>query len=245
MKIGIIGVGNVGATLVKKLSQLGHHVKMTNASGLNKLTGLAQETGALAVEASEVATDVGMLIITIPLRAVPELPKNLWGKLANDVIVVDTCNYYPMRDGEIAEVNSGMTESAWVESQIGRPVIKAFNSILANSLLVSARPKGAAARVALPISGQDPAAKQLVASLIDAMGFDSLDAGTIADSWRHQPASPAYCTDYDRMDLEVALARAVKSSLPQTRDDSVVRFLASAQTAPLPDAIRLNRELFA
>ena len=195
MKIGIIGAGEIGGTLIRQYSKAGHSVKMANSSGIEKLKSLALETGASAVTLADVVTDVDVIVIAIPLIGILKLPQQLFKNTSANTTIVDTCNYYPIRDGRIEDIENGMPESVWVSNQIQRPVIKAYNSILDGSLVYSGLTKGDPLRLALPISGDDKQSKDLVSTLIDDSGFDSLDYGTLQDSWRQQPGSPVYCTD--------------------------------------------------
>ena len=138
----------------------------------------------------------------------PELPEDLFVGVPDDVVVVDTGNYYPQRDGRLDEIERGTTESRWVSRQLGRPVIKAFNNIYAKHLLERGKPKGAADRIALPVAGDDPRGKGIVMRLVDELGFDPVDAGTLDESWRQQPGTPVYATDLDAAAARRALADA-------------------------------------
>src|SRR5215213_160990 len=142
MKIGVIGTGQIGGTLVRQYSKAGHRVKMTNSSGIEKLESLAVETGALAVTLTDVVTNVDIVVIAIPLIGILKLPKHLFKDASTNTTVIDTCNYYPIRDGRIEDIENGMPESVWVANQLQRPVIKAYNSILAESLVESSDPEG-------------------------------------------------------------------------------------------------------
>src|SRR6266852_3361283 len=193
MNIGVIGTGDIGAVIIRKLRHAGYSVKMANSRGPESLKDLAENTGAIPVSVEQVVQDVDMLFIVLPQKSIPELPKGLLNKAKKETIVIDVGNYYPFRDGRIDEIENGLTESGWVERQLGRPVVKVFNTIIAKALAEAGRPAGSRDRVALPISGDDPKAKEIVAQVIDRIGFDSVDAGTIADSWRQQPGSPVYC----------------------------------------------------
>src|SRR3989337_4346377 len=121
MKIGIIGAGEIGGTLTRQYAKAGHSVKVTNASGIEKLKKLADETGALPVELNDVTKDVEVLVISIPFVAVQNLPKELFNNVSENITIIDTCNYYPIVSGVIPEVVKGMHESVWVARQIGRP----------------------------------------------------------------------------------------------------------------------------
>jgi predicted dinucleotide-binding enzyme len=125
------------------------------------------------------------------------------------VIVVDTCNYYPrQRDGRIDAIEDGVPESRWVAQQIGHAVIKAFNNIYAAHLMENGLPEGSAERIALPVCGDDARGKAAVMDLVEELGFDAVDAGTIDESWRQQPGTPVYAADFDRDGVERALAGA-------------------------------------
>jgi predicted dinucleotide-binding enzyme len=192
MKIGIIGAGHIGSTLTRRLTKLGHDVTVANSRGPDTLEGLATETGARAATVEEAAKDKELVIITIPEKAVRELPKGLLGAADSKTVVVDTGNYYPQRDGKIEEIESGTTESRWVSKQLGRPVVKAFNTIYAHQLLDNGRPVGDRERIAIPVAADDPNAKAVVSRLVDELGFDPVDAGPLDESWRQQPGTPVY-----------------------------------------------------
>ena len=216
MKIGIIGAGNIGATLTRRLRGLGHEVSVANSRGPHSLKDLAQETGATAVPVHEAARGNDVVIVTIPEKNIPQLPHDLFAGVPEIVVVVDTGNYYPrQRDGRIESIENGLPESQWVADQLRRPVVKAFNKIYAQHLLERGKPKGAAGRIALPVAGDDPKAKSVVMHLVDELGFDPVDAGTLADSWRQQPGSPVYANDYDAPGVRQALSEAKNQRAPE------------------------------
>jgi len=217
VKIGIIGAGNIGGTLTRRFRALGHDVFVANSRGPETLAALAKDTGAIAVPVSEAARGTEVVIVTIPEKNVPSLPKNLFAAAGGDTVVVDTGNYYPQRDGRIDEIEAGTTESRWVARQLGRPVVKAFNTIYAKHLFERGQPKGTAGRIALPIAGEDVRAKGVVLRLLDELGFDGVDAGTLDESWRQQPGSPVYGADLDADGVRRALAEASKERPPGFR----------------------------
>lgn len=218
MKIGIIGAGMIGGALARRLTALGHTVFVANSRGPETLAALAAETGATAVSASVAARSGELVVVTIPLKNVPSLPRDLFAGVPESVVVVDTCNYYPrQRDGRIDAIEAGMLESRWVERQLGRPVIKAFNNIYAQHLQTQGKPEGAPGRIALPVAGDDEKAKALVLHLVDELGFDGVDAGGLDESWRQQPATPVYVKDYDAAGVRRALAEAEKVRKPEWR----------------------------
>jgi predicted dinucleotide-binding enzyme len=217
MKIGIIGAGMIGGTLARRLAQLGHDVAIANSRGPETLTALASEAGARAVTAAEAAKSGEIVVVTIPEKAVKDLPSDLFAGVPSDVVVVDTGNYYPARDGSIPPVEQGQPESAWVAERIGRPVIKAFNNIFFKSLLEKGAPRGSEGRVAIPVAGDSAAAKAKVMQLIEELGFDAVDAGGLDESWRQQPGTPCYTGDLTAPDLKRALASAERNRVPEYR----------------------------
>lgn len=218
MKIGIIGAGQIGGTLTRRLRALGHEVYVANSRGPETLAGLAAETGAHAVTAKEAARSGEVVVVTIPQANIRKLPKDLFEGVPDSVVVVDTGNYYPrQRDGRIEEIEAGMPESRWVEGQLGRPVVKAFNNIYARHLMERGQPKGTPGRIALPVAGDDQRAKQVVMRLIDELGFDSVDAGGLDESWRQQPGTPVYTADLDAQGVRRALAEAGRERKPEFR----------------------------
>jgi predicted dinucleotide-binding enzyme len=216
MRIGIIGAGNIGGTLTRRLTALGHDVSVANSRGPETLRDLAAETGANAVTVVEAARDQDLVVVTIPEKNVPGLPSDLFVRTGDDVVVVDTGNYYPrQRDGRIDEIEDGMVESRWVEQQLGRPVVKAFNNIYAQHLLEKGRPTGIHGRIALPVSGDGEAARAVVLGLVEELGFDAVDAGGLDESWRQQPGTPVYATDLDADGVHRALAEATPDRKPE------------------------------
>jgi len=218
MKIGIIGAGHIGGTLTRRRSELGHKVFVANSRGPETPAKLAAETGATAVSVKEAARIGDVVVVTIPEKNIPSLPTDLFAGTAASVVVVDTGNYYPQqRDGRIEGIEAGTTESRWVSQQLGRPVIKAFNNIYAEHLLKKGSPAGTPDRIALPVAGDDTAAKAVVLKLVDELGFDGVDAGGLDDSWKQQPGTPVYGADLDAEGVRRALSEARKDRAPEWR----------------------------
>jgi hypothetical protein len=218
MKIGIIGAGQIGGTLTRRLAKLGHEVSVANSRGPESLAELADETGAKAVTAKEAAHAGEVVIVTIPEAKVPNLPKDLFAGVPESVVVVDTGNYYPRhRDGKIAGIEEGLPESRWVEKQLGRRVVKAFNNIYAKHLMENGKPAGSPGRIALPVAGDDQRAKDVIIKLLDELGFDGVDAGGLDESWRQQPGTPVYTTDLDAEGVRAALAKPTPGRRPEWR----------------------------
>lgn len=242
MKIGIIGAGKIGGALIRQYSRAGHSVKMANSSETEKLKNLALETGASAVTLADVVTDVDVIVISIPLIGILKLPQRLLKNTSANTAIIDTCNYYPIRDGIIEDIEDGMPESVWVSNQLQRPVIKAYNSIFAGSLVDSGLTKGTASRLALPISGDDKPSKDLVSILVDDSGFDSLDYGSLQDSWRQQPGSPVYCTDLTLTQLKKSIEKTRKELLPERRELGLT-FIMTHDPELWMDCVKHNRKI--
>ena len=229
MKIGIIGAGNIGGTLARRFTEVGHEVFLANSRGPETLAGLAAETGAKPVTAEQAARSGDVVVVTIPEGKIERLPSDLFAGVPDSVVVIDTGNYYPrQRDGRIEAIEAGTPESVWVAKQLGRPVIKAFNNIYADHLGNMGKPRGTPGRIALPVAGDDERAKAVVMTLVDELGFDPVDTGTLDESWRQQPATPVYAEDLDARGVRDALARASKQRSPE--------FTGSAQSPGTFDA---------
>ncbi|OUJ72183.1 NADPH-dependent F420 reductase [Hymenobacter crusticola] len=207
MNIGIIGAGYIGSTLAGRLTALGHTVVIANSRGPETLQAVAEKTGATPVTAHEAARSGEIVIVTIPLKNIPELPNDLFEGVSDDVVVIDTSNYYPLlRDGHMAEFDGDLTESEWVQQHLGRPVVKVFNNISFTSLGSAGKPAGAPGRIGLPVSGDNAASKQKVMQLVDELGFDAVDGGSLHESWRQQPGSPIYGTDSPAAEIQKQFA---------------------------------------
>lgn len=151
----------------------------------------------------------------------------------------------PGRDGVIDEIEAGLTESEWTSRVLGRPVTKAFNNILTGRIIDGGLPKGSENRIALPVSGEDLKAKQLVIALMDDMGFDGIDAGPLSESWRQEPVTPAYCTDYNVDGLKTALASADRARSSHLRDLSMEKAFSLPPGSPASEIVRIVRGLTA
>jgi len=216
VRIGIIGAGLIGGTLTRRLRELGHEVSVANSRSPETLADLAAETGATAVWARDAATDADLVIVSIPQKNVPDLADGIVDARNPGAPVIETNNYYPQqRDGEIAAIEDGQVESAWVAEQIGAPVFKVFNGIWWKHLLGSGKPAGAPNRIALPIAGDDGPGRDLVHDLVEQLGFDPVHAGPISDSWRQQPGTPVYGKDFDVEKTVKALAEASPERTPE------------------------------
>lgn len=246
MKIGIIGVGNIGRSLVLRLSRAGHDVTVANSRGPETIAAEVLAHGARAVTAPEAVQGAGVVILSVPLSALPGIAP-LLSELPESVTVVDTSNYYPGRDGADL-LPLGTVESRWVTEQLGRPVVKAWNSIGAASLAEKGVPAGTPGRIALPVAGDRKQDKQRAMALVEDTGFDAHDAGSVDDSWRQQPGIPCYGTDLTRGELPEALTAADLERAPRRRDifvDAAVERLGDGATNP--DAawgVALARVLF-
>lgn len=206
MKIGVIGAGFIGRALARVAVRNAHQVMISNSRGpetlISTAVALRCETGTVA----EAAAFGEVVILAIPLKAYQELnPRDFEGK-----VVLDADNYYPQRDGAIAALDrhEATTSGLLAQRLRGARVVKAFNAILQEDIERDAKPRGAPGRRALPIAGDDAEAKRIAADLVDQFGFDPVDAGSLADSWRFERAMPAYCAPLDTRQLRDALASA-------------------------------------
>lgn len=244
MKVGIIGAGNIGGTIARKLVAAGHSVKLAGSKGPDDIREKAEKIGAKPVASEDAVKDVEVIVLSIPFASIPEVAK-LFAEVPKDVVLIDTSNYYPQFGTRIPQVEEGKPESVWSSEQLGRPVVKTFNAALAKTLADGGKPAGAAGRFAMPVAGDDQHAKAVAQQLVDAAGFDPLDAGDLAGSWRQQPGTPAYCTELTVSELRIALASAVKDDAPQKRDALMAEF-SGAKTPPSHETIiARNREVTA
>jgi predicted dinucleotide-binding enzyme len=210
MLIAIIGAGQIGGTLTRRLTELGHQVRVANSRAPETLADLVAETGATAVWAADAAAGADLVIVSIPQKNVVDLAPGIVSGAKAGAPVLETNNYYPkQRDGLIAGIEDGTPESVWVARQLGVPVIKVFNGIWWKHLLEKGRPKGDDARFALPIAGADGPGKEIAFALVEELGFDAVDGGSLEESWRQEPGTPVYGKRYDVAGTVQALAEAV------------------------------------
>ena len=228
MRIGIIGAGSMGGILARHLVKPGHQVSIANSRSPDSLTALAAEIGATPVSVAEAAQAGEIVILAIPTKAVADLPQRLFANVPSSVVAIDIGNYHPeLRDGHIDAIDRGMLDSQWVAQQIGYPVIKAFNNVLAKSLLEKGVPRGTRGRIALSVYGDSSDAKAAVFRLVDDLGFEPVDGGVLDDSWRQQPGTPAYCRDLEAAALSRALAEADRSRIAEYRAEQEARIRMS------------------
>ncbi len=198
--VGLIGSGNIGSTVARLAVNAGHDVVLSNSRGPDTLREMAAELGprARAATGQEAVTAADIVLVSVPLKAYPRLSGlPLAGK-----VVMDTGNYYPQRDGQIPELDTkSLTDSEYLLGHLpGSRVVKVFNNIFFKHLLNLARSTGAADRSALPIAGDSSEAKAAVTEFLDSIGYGTVDAGSLADSWRQQPGTPVYATPYGSFD---------------------------------------------
>ncbi|WP_407330319.1 NADPH-dependent F420 reductase [Pantoea sp. S18] len=244
MKIGIIGAGNIGATLANKLSVQGHDVKLANSRGPESIADLARKVGALAVDRQEAVREVDVIILSIPFDKHTELA-DLMRDVPESVIVIDTSNYYPFRDGDIIEIREGKPESVYASETVQRHLIKAWNAVLAETLKVKGQDAGSPSRIAIPVAGDDSAAKSVVMELVCQSGFDAFDAGMLSESWRQQPGTPAYCTELNAAELRAALQAADKDRAPLNRDALIREFMSAGDHLTHDVIVKRNRAVTA
>ena len=217
MKIGIIGAGNIGRILAERLARAGHEVSIANSREPETVDASALGTGARAVWAADAATDADVVIVSVNFGQIPAMA-DLVAKAPAGAVIIDTSNYFPLRDGVIDAVEGGLVESEWVQQQYGRPIVKAWNTITTASFRDKAYSTDPATRIALPIVADDDAQRAVGMRLVEETGFDAFDAGVIADSWRQQPGSPVYTNDLTADQLPEALDRAQRDRSSLRRD---------------------------
>jgi predicted dinucleotide-binding enzyme len=204
MRIGIVGAGNIGRGLTRLATAAGYQVSISNSRGPESLTELALDPGVDARTVAEAVAESDLVVVSVPFTRVFTLdPTPFQGR-----IVVDTNNYYPMRDGQILELDEWRTTTSGLVQDhfAGASVVKAFNAILASDLVA---PFGLPGQLrALPIAGDDAAALEGVTEFHRHLGFDVHVAGPIAESWRFERAKPAYCIPLNRTELQIALTSA-------------------------------------
>jgi predicted dinucleotide-binding enzyme len=218
--IGFIGCGMIGSTVARLSVAAGHQVALSNSRGPETLQDLVAELGPLATAATpaQVAEAGDLVVVSIPVKAISDVPaKPLAGKP-----VLDTGNYYPQRDGQIEVLDNGaLTSSGLLQRYLpDAHVVKVFNNIYYKHLESLTRPSGAPDRTALPIAGDDAAAKAAVTAYLDSIGYDTVDGGTLADSWHQEPGTPVYGAPYGPFSSETgrpADAATIRAALAAAR----------------------------
>jgi predicted dinucleotide-binding enzyme len=248
MNIGILGTGNIGKTLIQRLSAAGHNVKFANSRGPETIDADVRSLGGRAVTAREAAQGVDIVILSVPLNRIPDLAP-LIADLPPSTLVIDTSNYYPQRDGVIGAIEGGQVESRWVAERLGRPVAKAWNAISADSFATKSKPAGSPEQIAIPVAADSDHDRNVAMALVEETGLDPIDAGSLAESWRQQPGTPCYCTDLTRNEMPAALAAADAARSPKRRDLSLAavmeRLSGTGETNPDSEyMVRLGRALF-
>ncbi|PPG27220.1 NADPH-dependent F420 reductase [Pseudoclavibacter sp. RFBB5] len=246
MKIGIIGAGAIGATLAQRLSAAGHDVAIANSRHPDTIDREALSTGARAVHASEVTSGADVVIVSVNMSNVPDVA-TLVRAAPEAAVIIDTSNYYPLRDGHIPALDDGQVESLWVAEHYGRPAVKAWNMITAQSFTERATAPGTAGRVAIAVAGDDATSKEVAMTLVDQTGFDPFDAGSLPESWRQQPGTPAYCTDHTTAELPGVLNKADATRSGRRRDLAIAAVIERSEAEGPVSAdylVRLNRAIY-
>jgi len=246
MRIGLLGTGFMGKHLARKLAAAGHHVKVANSRGPDSITADVLETGAHAATADDALTDIDVAILAMPHPGFEKIRAQV-AALPQDTVVIDISNYFPGRDPVNPVLEAGKAETEWAQEYFGRPLVKAWNTIGMASFETKGCPKGEAGRIALPVSGDRAADREVAIALVDDTGFDGFDAGVISDSWRQQPGSPVYITDLTYGEIGPALASGERERLPKRRDLSAMVFAERVGERASPDVetvVRIARALF-
>lgn len=243
MKIGIIGTGAIGGTLAKKISDAGHQVKVANTRDMATLKEIAADLGAEAATLEDVVNDVEVIILSIPTKAYKDLPETLFQNVPEAVPILDTANYYQLRDGEMPEL-TGKVESIYVSEVLGRPVVKIFNNMLAYTLEHKGKQAGETGRIAISVAGDNEEHKKIVAGLVDQIGFDTVDGGSLAESWRQELGSPAYCTDLSKAEMKEALELVKKEKIPAAKELVLSKFQNLKAAPSHEELVAINRSVY-
>ncbi|WSQ06646.1 NAD(P)-binding domain-containing protein [Streptomyces sp. NBC_01231] len=244
MKIGVIGTGSIGMTLTRRFSAGGHDVQVANSRGPETIAPDVLEFGARAATAADAVQGKEVVILSVPFGQIPAVAA-LFASVPSETVVIDTSNYWRNISGVIEAVENGQVESLWVAEQLGRPIVKAWNAALAGTLETKGVPAGTPGRIALPVAADSDEARRVGMRLVDESGFAPFDAGVLADSWRQQPMTPAYCTELGLDDLRPALEAADRTEARRNRDRMIER-LATLTSTPMPtleEIVEHNRSL--
>ncbi|MET0885914.1 MAG: NAD(P)-binding domain-containing protein [Mycetocola sp.] len=242
MKIAILGAGTVGAPLARAFGRGGHDVVIANSRGAETIQDLAASLGVVAADAADALEGANVVITSIPLHSY-RLIRTLIADLPPDIPVIDTGNYHPVRDGQIAAIDEGQIEASWISEQLGRPVTKAWNTVLSSAIAEGGRPAGSPERFAITVAGDDSDARRLACELTDVSGFDALDIGGLDESWRTQPGTSAYCTELPLAELPAAVDRADRLHAPVRRDASNTIFRTFGNPPPRDHIVRVYRAI--
>lgn len=234
--LGIIGSGKIGSAVARLAVASDLNVVLANSRGPESLSDLTTELGPLAKAGTveEAAGDGDAVVLSVPLLAVRDLPAGL----LRDRLVLDTSNYYPARDGRVTELDTeSMTTSELVHGWLpGARHVKAFSNILAHHIPLLPRPSGAADRSALPVASDDVEAKREAAAIMDRLGFDTVDAGTLSDTWKFEPESAGYTRIY-LANPRTPDDQLLSSDAAPTSADQVNAALASATRVKVADRV--------
>jgi 8-hydroxy-5-deazaflavin:NADPH oxidoreductase len=209
--IGIIGSGHVGSNLAKAAIAHGYDVVLSNSQGPETLASLVRDLGqnARAATPAEAASAADFAIVAIPITTIGQVPAEpLAGK-----VVIATINYFPQRDGPIAAIDDGSTTAPGLLQQHLRAssVVRGFSMLDAADMSGDGHPEGDPKRRAIALSGDDPAAKRLVSDLYNEFGFDAVDIGGLAESWRVDPGQPAFVVRQNAAALRANVANATRA----------------------------------
>lgn len=229
--IGTIGAGNIGTAIARLAAGTGHRVVLSNSRGPESLAATVADLGPhVSAGTTQDAARADVVVVTIPLNRLGDLPRDL----LTGAVVIDTMNYYPDRDGAIPELDEHRTTTSLLTARhfTGARVVKVFNNIVHTHLVDLARPAGAPDRSVLPLAADDAEARAAVTSLVGDLGYDVLDAGSLADSWRFENGQPAYCLPY------AADPDALRASVPGARPLATRRVTADELARELARATR-------
>lgn len=209
MRIGIVGAGQIGQALARRWIPAGHEVMLSNSRGADTIRHITDALQCRAGSAGEAAAFGDVVVVAVPFGKLEMLPAIIVGRR----VVVDTCNYYPDRDGVWPKIEDGSeTTSGRLQAILPEAaVVKAFNSIRADQLAIGGVRLPGGKTHALPIASNDEDAADLVAGLVKDAGLDPVNVGPLAESWRFERARPVYCRPLDAAALNAALEKTRRS----------------------------------
>lgn len=244
MKIGIIGAGAIGSTLSKKLSANGHEVTVANSKGPETIPGDVLVFGAKAGTAKDSIIDKDILILSIPFVQISNIAAIVKENIDERTIIIDSGNYYPVRDGNIDEILEGKPESIWVSEKLGRPIAKTWNSLAASVLKNNGYPAGIQERIAVPFTAEDEKTAAIIKQLIEETGFDPYYAGNLQESYRFQPGQPAYSTSLNLPEIKKAIEKAHSSlDAAQRREEFIITMMKLAWPSDDESIVKISRFL--
>ena len=210
MRIAVIGAGNIGANAARLLVKAGHEVRIAGSGDAAKLAATATEIGATPASIGEAVRASNIVMFAMPWTARAAVAAAAGDAAFSGKVVIDATNPY-VDYPNVEDLGGRTSSSVMAEALPGAHVVKALNTLYAEKLANSGLSKGAPDRIALPVSGDDPASVATVITLLDEIGFDAADAGSLANSRKQEPDQPFYARSDNLAHLRAMLAEPVSA----------------------------------